>query len=582
MIFTPEFTDEGVLAEYPRPQFKRNSYFNLNGVWQYAITQTPTFPQRFQGEILVPYSPESKKSGVERQLRADEYLHYLKTFTLPENFNKGRVLLNVGACDQITKVYLNGIKVGENEGGYLPFTVDLTDALNDGENALAFTVTDDASSEIYGRGKQSYNRGGIWYTAVSGIWQTVWLESVAENYIKNCKLTPDYYSKTLKIAVNCAKEVTVKVFDGPAGSNSSVIAQGVTNEGEITLDVSACKPWTTDDPQLYPITLSTEDDFVETYFGLRSFSVEQRRVGKVFATNGTPQFHNGLLDQGYWLEGIYTPPSNKAMYDEIKAVKDLGFNMLRKHIKTEPLLWYHYCNILGVLVWQDFINGGGAYSKFRINVCPFINLHINDRNYKRMKRANFLSRQWFLTEGERLQDLLYNSVSVCLYTPFNEAWGQFDAVETVNYFKRRDGTRFYDHASGWQDKGGGDVKSRHIYFRKAKMRGDGKRVLALTEFGGYSFAVSGHVFSPKAFGYKSFKDVQKLNSAYKNLYEKQIYPAVKRCGLSAVVYTQLTDVEEEINGIFTFDRILKLDAKLLRQINSGLYEVFKRETESKE
>lgn len=580
MIFKPEFTEGGVLSEYPRPQFKRSSYLSLNGKWQYAITETAQRPQGFDGEILVPYCPECEQSGVMRQLKPDEFLHYFTKFILPQGFNRGNVFLNVGACDQVTAVYLNGKKVGENEGGYLPFTVDLTDALCEGENELLFTVTDDASSDVYGRGKQMYKRGGIWYTATSGIWQTVWLESTPKIYINKCRLTPDYASKTLKIAVDCPTEVQVKVYDNyPTEKNVRVLVQGVTQNGQITLDVSACKPWTTQSPQLYPITLDCGEEIIESYFGLRSFSAVQTKIGKVFATNGAPEFHNGLLDQGYWKEGLYTPPSNKAMYDEVKAVKDLGYNMLRKHIKTEPMLWYYYCDILGILVWQDFINGGGAYSKFRINLRPFIDLRINDKNYKGMKRHNPQSRKWFITEGERLQDALYNCVSVCLYSPFNEAWGQFDAVDTTRYFKQRDPSRLYDHASGWQDKGGGDLNSRHIYFRKARMKNDKKRVLALTEFGGYSYAKPNHVFSPKAFGYRAFKSDEKLNAAYKRLYETEIYPAIKYNGLSATVYTQLTDVEDEINGIFTFDRVLKYDAGTIKQINAELYEVFKKETE---
>ena len=402
----------------------------------------------------------------------------------------------------------------------------------------------------------------------------MWIESTPLNFIKNCKLTPNYALKTLKIEVDCNVEVTVKIYDNYPVQSANVLAEGVTQNGTVTIDVSNCQAWTTENPQLYPLTLDCGDEVIESYFGLRTFSAVQTKIGKVFATNGVPQFHNGLLDQGYWKEGLYTPPSNKAMYDEIKAVKDLGYNMLRKHIKTEPMLWYYYCDILGVLVWQDFINGGGAYSKFRINLRPFIDLHINDKNYKGMKRSNPLSRKWFITEGERLQNALYNCVSLCLYSPFNEAWGQFDAVETTKYFKERDPSRLYDHASGWQDKGGGDLNSRHIYFRKARVKNDNKRVLALTEFGGYSYALKDHVFSPKAFGYKTFKSAEKLNEAYIKLYKTEIFPAIKNNGLSATVYTQLTDVEDEINGVFTFDRVLKLNGENLKAINAELYEVF--------
>lgn len=571
MRITPEFiTSDLPLAEYPRPQLKRDSYFPLNGEWDYALTKTPDVPADFDGKIVVPYPPESRLSGVERVTRADDFLHYRRFFTLPIGFDRGRVLLNAGACDQVCEVFVNGKRVGGHEGGYLPFTLDITDALRVGENELRFLVTDDASSEIYGRGKQRYDRGGIWYTPVSGLWQSVWLESVPDEYIEKIKITPDSGAKKITVEVRTsASDVRVRLLDG-----ERILAEG---DGRVVeLDASECKPWTPDAPELYRLTVSAGEDEVESYTGLRSFSTVNRGGKRLFALNGEPIFHNGLLDQGYRKDGIYTAGSNRELWDELVTVKSLGFNMLRKHIKTEPALWYYYCDALGILVWQDMINGGGRYSELRIKLCPFVNLHINDKNYKRMKRADPRSREQYMTEAAGLIDTLYNVVSLCVWTPFNEAWGQFDAAEICERLRALDPTRAYDHASGWQDKGGGDVRSRHIYFRKARLKSDGKRVLALTEFGGYSLAVPGHTQSPKSFGYKKFKDSAAYTAALDRLYRREIITAIDKQGLSAAVYTQLADVEDEINGIFTYDGLTKPDADAVKAFNKAVFKAFEQ------
>lgn len=308
MIFTPKFTAEGTLQEYPRPQFQRDSYLSLNGTWEYAITFSPQPPARYDGTILVPYSPESSLSGVGRQLGPDEFLHYRRTLTLPEGFDRGRVLLNVGACDQICKVYCNGREIGGHEGGYLPFTLELTDALVEGANELCFVVTDDAASPIYGRGKQQYHSGGIWYTATSGLWQSVWLESVPQVYLHDLKLRPDYESRTLTISCEAdGGVISYAIYDGETLLGE---AQGTPGE-EVRMDASSCKPWSPDAPELYRIVITAGEDRVESYFGLRSFSRTQRGGMHYFTLNGQPVFQSGLLDQGYWGEGIYTPRSNQ-------------------------------------------------------------------------------------------------------------------------------------------------------------------------------------------------------------------------------------------------------------------------------
>ncbi len=567
MIFTPTFCGGEVpLLEYPRPQFKRKSYLSLNGVWDYGISSSPRV---YDGKIVVPYSPETELSGVLRALKKDEILTYRRYFTLPNGFNRGRVLLNVGACDQVTEVYLNNELVGKNEGGYLPFTFDITFALRDGENELVFIVTDNAESEVYGRGKQTYKPGGIWYKATSGIWQSVFLESVPQNYISKVRLTPNYDERSLTVTPTLIGEgdFTVTVYDGETEIATK------TGCGELTLSLPTVKDWTPSSPELYVVKLNFSGDEVESYFGMRKFSLIEKKGVKTFALNNKPIFMNGLLDQGYYYQGYYTPKSNETMFNEVKAVKELGFNMLRKHIKVEPLLWYYYCDILGVLVWQDMINGGAKYKQLRIMLAPFINLRLKDNNYKSMGRSE-KSRQQYKKEALLLQETLYNVTSLCLYTPFNEGWGQFDAVENTKMLMANDPTRLYDHASGWQDMGYGDVCSKHIYFRKIRLKNDGKRALAVTEFGGYSLAVKGHESSSRKFGYKIMKNAEQLEKAYVKLYETEIIPEIYKSGLSGTVYTELTDVEDEMNGIFTFDRVLKIKRQTLIELNEKIKKAF--------
>ncbi|MBQ2712836.1 MAG: glycoside hydrolase family 2 [Clostridia bacterium] len=572
MLLTPEFIHSDVpLYEYPRPQMRRSSYLSLNGVWQYTVSRSSERPLSYQGEILVPYSPETVLSGVNREpLKAEEYLHYRRLFTLPEGFVRARVLLNVGACDQVCAVTVNGNAVGVHKGGYLPFSFDITSYLLEGVNEICFTVTDDASSPDYGRGKQKYNNKGIWYRPTSGIWQSVWLESVPETYIAGVSVTPDQPNKRVHVSCEIVGSSGMQVW---MMEGEEVIAYGESLKSGVWLDASLCKEWTPDDPQLYRLLIQCGKDVVESYFGLRAFGTVEVAGAKMFAVNGKPVFTNALLDQGYYPDGAYTPPSNAFVFDQLKAVKALGFNALRKHAKVESQLWYYYCDLLGILVWQDMVNGGEQYPDWRIALGAIFPLKMDDTCYARTDRKTDRSREQYRKEAVEMQLALYNCTSLCVYTPFNEGWGQFDALKVCEELRAVDPTRLYDHASGWFDQGGGDFCSNHIYFRKARMKNDGRRILALTEFGGYSCVTEESANKP--FGYKYFADKPALTDAFAKLYRKQILPLIVKQGLSVAVYTQLTDVEGEVNGMFTIEGVCKMDEAVVREVNEEVFEAFR-------
>ncbi|MCL2629920.1 MAG: glycoside hydrolase family 2 [Firmicutes bacterium] len=567
-LFTPFSVDTVPLNEYPRPQLERDSFFNLNGIWDYSLKSPASISE---GKILVPFSPESILSGVEQLVLPSDILAYKKVFNLPNGFIKDRVFINFGAVDYFSEVFCNGKKVGENRGGYFPFSCDITDSIfEDKENTLEVIVLDPTDLGTQARGKQRLKRGGIFYTPQSGIWQTVWLESVPKTYIKNIKLTPDIDKETIRISVETNAPVTVKAkisFKGTA-------VEDISFSGECDIKIKNAKLWCPDSPNLYDLTLTAGEDEVKSYFGMRKFSIGTDKEGfnRLFLNN-EPCFHNGLLDQGYFPDGLYTPPSDEAMVYDIKTAKEMGFNMLRKHIKIEPLRWYYHCDRLGMLVWQDMINGGSGANTPENGIRGFLGIKTKDfgsRGYKRTGRTCEQGRNEFFEETEKTISTLYNSVSLCLWVPFNESWGQFDALKVYDFVKKQDNTRPIDHASGWHDQGGGDFKSLHIYFRKVKIKKDNRPII-LSEFGGYSVKVPNHVFNnDKAFGYKKFKTTEDFSKAYKLLYENEIIPLINK-GLSATVYTQITDVEDEINGLITYDRkIIKIPMDTLREINSKL------------
>lgn len=550
-----------VLPEYPRPQMRRESYVNLNGLWDYAFSASAEHPDSWQGKILVPFSPETELSGVNRMLQPGEYLWYQRNFAAPAG---ARVLLHFGAVDQIAEVFVNGISVGRHEGGYTAFTLDITCALKE-ENILTVCVQDFSDGSIYATGKQRRKRGDIWYTPQSGIWQTVWLEAVPEVYIKNLVIVPRYDESAVCITAEANEDVCCAVtFEGET-------YHGQTN-GPIEVPVPNFRCWSCEDPYLYDVSVSVGEDKVESYFAMRKVEVKEDENGiKRIFLNGKPYFMNGLLDQGYWSDGLYTAPSDEALIFDIQTMKDMGFNTLRKHIKVEPMRWYYHCDRLGMLVWQDMPSGGTEPYRFTTISLPLVTgLHRKDSRYSVFARADAAGRVQYDKELKELVLQLRSVPSIVMWCPFNEGWGQFDAQNAVDTILKLDHTRLIDHASGWHDQGIGEFKSEHLYFVKYRYHPDKKgRAVILSEFGGYNHQVSGHCFTGGN-RYRGFKTPQALLEHYKSLMEDQILPA-KELGLAACIYTQLSDVENEVNGLVTFDRsVVKLPVQAVREINRRL------------
>ncbi|MEE2060725.1 DUF2804 family protein [Rhodococcus artemisiae] len=566
-----------VLPEYPRPQLVRDSYVNLNGRWDYAITSASVTerPREWDGEIVVPFSPEAPLSGVDRILQPDEALWYRRTVTLPAGFVRDRVLLQFGAVDQDCEVWVDGTFVGGHRGGYLPFALDVTDALRGESHELVVRVRDVTDTSWRSRGKQKIEPGGIWYTPQSGIWQTVWLESVPQRWVARLDLVPRPESGEVEISVEAGGagsntvEVTIRADGHDVVSGTALV--GVPTRFRIGDDV---RLWSPEDPFLYDVEVRLGADNVSSYVGMRAFGIGRDATGTTrLHLNGEPYLHAGLLDQGYWPDGLYTAPSDEALIHDIVTAKELGFTMLRKHIKIEPLRWYHHCDRLGILVWQDMVNGGRNYRQAVVTAPVALPVKLDDSHYTWFGRQDTEGRIEFLEELDATVALLRSTPSVAAWVPFNEAWGQFDAVAATARIKTLDATRPVDHASGWHDQGGGDMASRHVYFRPYRLSGaDAKdeRVVVLSEYGGYSYRVPGHVWSDKEFGYRKFSDRWTYERAFLRLQHTQLGPAIDD-GLAAFVYTQLADVEEETNGLMTYDRrVLKVDADAVRASNLRL------------
>ena len=551
--------EELPFPEYPRPQMRRENWTNLNGWWEYAFTETQKMPEQRDGKILVPFSPECDASGVKRQLLPKEYLWYFRTIQLPKIPAGKRLLLQFGAVDQDAVIYCNGKRAGGHLGGYLSFSVDLTPYLKTGENELAVKVRDETDTDWKGRGKQSLTPGGMFYTAQSGIWQTVWLESVPQNYIRSLHVTPLFDAHQVEITVEgegqCMIDLEGKRFTFPAGVPAHV-------------PVQSFRPWSPEHPTLYPFSVTLGDDTVYSYFAMRKCSVETDKDGvRRLFLNGKPYFHNGLLDQGYWPDGLYTAPSDDALVYDIQLAKDMGFNMLRKHIKVECDRWYYHCDRLGMLVWQDMPCGGRRYDPLIVSTPLVTGWHLDDSWYPLFGRTNVTARKAFLNELRDMVTTLYNHPCIAVWVPFNEGWGQFDSQTAVQVIRSVDKTRTIDPASGWHDQGFGDVRSLHVYFQKYRFQPDKLgRATLLSEFGGYVHRVEGHAIGGKSVGYKTCDAPLSLEYALQALYDEQIRPAIAQ-GLSAAVYTQLSDVEHELNGLVTYDRsIVKLPVQTLHKI----------------
>jgi beta-galactosidase/beta-glucuronidase len=566
------------LAEYPRPQFERKDWICLNGEYDYAVTgDTADAPKKYDGKILVPFSVESELSGVGKALLPEQRLWYRRKFTVGKEFSGKEALLHFGAVDWQCSVWVNGKLVGEHTGGYNPFTFSITDVITEGENELVVKVFDPTDAGHQQRGKQILVTKGFWYTATSGIWQTVWLEPVNRCRIDSLRLVPDIDEGVIRINIKrtckCGGKLYAKVLEGDKVVFDSEIAD------KAAIPVPDARLWSPEDPFLYTLLLTLdcngEKDEVSSYFGMRKFSIVKDSAGiPRLGLNNKPYFQRGLLDQGYWPESQLTPPTDEAMIFDIEKMKELGYNMLRKHIKEEPLRWYYHCDRLGMLVWQDMISGGQYIGNVLAGVLPNINIHVKDSKYKSFKRDKPEWRQEFKDELFGMIDNLYNCVSICCWVPFNEGWGQFDAKEIGTAIKNYDPSRFVDHASGWHDQGGPEFKSIHKYIlpvHAPTARRTAGRPIVLSEYGGYSWNIVEHAWNPKrSFGYIMFKNSEKLSAAYKRLHESQVIPLINK-GLCATVYTQVSDVEFEVNGIYSYDRkILKLDADTVRAVNAKL------------
>lgn len=565
------------LPEYPRPQLVRENWLNLNGKFDYAILPAAQkWAENFDGEILVPFAVESLLSGVEKPLSPSDRLWYRKSFSVPTAMLGKNILLHFGAVDWQCEVFINHHSVGKHTGGYCAFSFDITEYLTEGENELVVCVYDPTESGWQQRGKQVNDTHGFWYTATSGIWQTVWLEAVSDVYVQKLRFVPNIDREVIRVKTELNTDTEAEIYATVTFAGDVVFSGAIEKDTEIALPNAAL--WTPETPNLYDVSLGIKvdgalTDTVTSYFGMRKFHVDkdQKGVMRLFLNN-KPYFQKGLLDQGYWPDGGMTPPTDEAMIFDIAEMKRLGFNMLRKHIKIEPLRWYYHCDRLGMIVWQDMMSGGKYIGDFYAGFLPNIGiLHVKDNKYNVFSRTEKSWRDDFERELTEMIDLLYNTVSLYCWVPFNEAWGQFDALRICAYVRKLDDTRVIDHASGWYDQGGGDVQSMHKYILPIRMRKPDHRAFVITEFGGYSQKEEGHMWNPKkAFGYLMFKDKASLTAAYGKLMKKQVIPLVEK-GLSGTIYTQVSDVENEVNGIYTYDRaVLKLEEDTVIALNKQL------------
>ena len=543
-----------ILCEYPRPQMIRQNYTILNGYWNYAFTHLKKRPTQFDGQILVPFSPESRLSQVNRQLQPHEYLWYERSLSMPRQLHK-RCLLHFGAVDQKAVIYINHHRIFEHVGGYLPFHIDITDYLNDEQNILTVRVEDDSDTSYHSIGKQRLKRGGMYYTAQSGIWQTVWLEWVDETYIQDVKIQTDLDHQCIYVEIYLSqptKELSLQI-------NNEEIHSIISLDKHITqtLKIKELKAWSPDSPYLYHLHVKIPHDEVQCYFAMRTFTIENdnQNIPRI-CLNHQPIFMNGILDQGYWSDGLYTAASDEAMIYDIQTMKSLGFNMIRKHIKIEPSRWYYHCDRLGMIVWQDMVNGGEKYHTWFVTWMPSLiswtKKHISDKHAYLFARQNKNECKEWINECQLTIDHLAHFPCISTWVLFNEGWGQFKTKELTHKIRQLDPARLIDSASGWFDQKCGDIRSEHHYFDKPKMISD-QRAFVLSEYGGYIYQVPHHISISKSYGYKTFKSQEDFSLAYYKLFKETVEPLIEK-GLCGAVYTQLSDIEEEVNGLLTYDR----------------------------
>ncbi len=548
------------LQEYPRPQLQRKAYINLNGSWDYRVIDGRGV-QAVSGKIEVPFSPEARLSGTEGHiLLPEETLEYTKVFNIDKVKGGKRLIIHFGAVDQVAHVYLNGINLGMHEGGYTSFSFDITDFIVEGSNELKVKVRDYTDRIGYARGKQSLNPSGMWYSAQSGIWQTVWMEWVPNAYVTEMKLLPDIDNDQLHMTFYVSEmkgQVTIG-SSNPDLIKDYQIDKITSDKVELTVHLDQYKLWIPDEPQLYFLNVTYGKDSFSTYFAMRHFGVAKDEKGIPRLTlNHKPLFMNGVLDQGYYPESLMTPPSDQAMIDDIEAIKSLGFNMIRKHCKIEPLRWYFHCDRIGMIVWQDIVNGGTKYDMNMICnvptvVRPFGNTRDKNRLFLRFTgRTSEKSRQVWFKECEEMMHQLYSVPCIGQWVIFNEGWGQFDARSCVEFAKKIDDSRPMDSASGWFHEGCGDVFSEHIYFEELKAKYTG-RPYVVSEYGGFSLKVGGHCKRDAVYGYKKYSQAKDLQNAYDELMAK--VKSLVEEGLAGAVFTQATDIEDEQNGLLTYDR----------------------------
>ena len=563
-----QLNPKNVLPEYPRPIMERQDWKNLNGSWNYAITKKgEAAPGNYQGEILVPFAVESSLSGVGKRINEHQELWYQRTFDVPSSWKGKQILLHFGAVDWKADVWVNDVKVGEHTGGFTPFYFDITSALNKGNNQLVVKVWDPADRGEQPRGKQVERPEGIWYTPVTGIWQTVWLEPVAAQHIAHLKTTPDIDKKTVKVEVTtnvCSPDkVEVKVFDG-----KNLVAKGAALNGvpvELTMPEDV-KLWSPESPSLYDmeVTLYKDGkaiDQVKSYTALRKFSTHKDKNGITrLQLNNKDYFQFGPLDQGWWPDGLYTAPTDEALVYDLKKIKDFGYNMVRKHVKVEPARWYTYCDQLGLIVWQDMPNGGRGPAEWQMHKyydgADAIRSAKSEANYRK--------------EWKEIIDYLYSYPSIGVWVPFNEAWGQFKTPEIAAWTKEYDPSRLVNPASGGNHYTCGDILDLHNYPGPNLYLYDPTRATVLGEYGGIGMALKGHLWlADKNWGYVKFNTPEEVTNEYIK-YADHLLELIEK-GFSAAVYTQITDVEEEVNGLVTYDRkVIKVDEPKIKAINQKI------------